>query len=578
MIDTGCDRKPCGRGTPHRRSIGSAGRSERNLSILNLRTIARVLRVHLAELFAEAPRGVGEAYLAMSPADHSPPAGDEGPGPGPHPDPRPHPARAKPARWTGGRVEVRVGQASTSSSPRSMEGIAMETQRPAVNYPARRTGSACVCALLLSVGIAARAGEGRPTGAPAAMGRELFTREWVPDDPRSFGGDGLGPAYNESSCVACHNLGGPGGGGPTHRNVDLLTATPLRGGPRGDAGGLMPEAIHPGFRDARSIVLHRFGTDPGYASWRQGLLEKDDPPVDRPSAEDEIQAIRRRAGASAARQNRLIAPGRAVSDPRDGVILSLSQRNPPALFGVGLMEAIPESAIRAAADLKNPDWPLVHGRVSRLPGGRLGRFGWKAQVPSLRDFVLSACASELGLEVPDHHQARLPAASGAPAKGLDLSAAQCDALVAFVAGLRGPAPDGTVAAPGVEAGRALFAGAGCANCHAPSLGPVEGIYSDLLLHDMGPDLADRGSYYGPVEAEAAGGANGREWRTPPLWGLRDSAPYLHDGRAATLEEAVALHGGEGGLSARRFFELPPRKRLLIQAFLRSLAVPPAGDP
>ena len=118
----------------------------------------------------------------------------------------------------------------------------------------------------------------------------------------------------------------------------------------------------------------------------------------------------------------------------------------------------------------------------------------------------------------------------------------------------------------------MFESAGCATCHQPALGDVDGIYSDLLLHDMGPGLSDSGSYYGITRPDSSSdGVKQQEWRTPPLWGFRDSGPYLHDGRAKNLEEAVALHGGEAAKSAQRFFKLIPDERLRVQAFLRSLA-------
>jgi hypothetical protein len=105
------------------------------------------------------------------------------------------------------------------------------------------------------------------------------------------------------------------------------------------------------------------------------------------------------------------------------------------------------------------------------------------------------------------------------------------------------------------------------------LGEVRGIYSDLLLHDMGQSLSDSGTYYGIDEPDSTGGPSPQEWRTPPLWGFRDSAPYLHDGRAQTLEEAVALHEGQGAGSAHRFFSLPARERFQIEEFLKSLVAP-----
>ena len=123
-------------------------------------------------------------------------------------------------------------------------------------------------------------------------------------------------------------------------------------------------------------------------------------------------------------------------------------------------------------------------------------------------------------------------------------------------------------------GRLLFAEVGCASCHTPSLGEVRGIYSDLLLHDMGQILGDAGVSYGAVEGpDSPGGPSPGEWRTPPLWGFRDSGPYLHDGRAQTLEEAVALHGGQGSQSARQFFSLDPEERASVEIFLKSLVAP-----
>src|SRR5262249_37450624 len=119
-------------------------------------------------------------------------------------------------------------------------------------------------------------------------GAVLFAKEWVPNDPMSHGGDGLGPVYNESSCVACHGLGAPGRPGPGRKNVVLVTAIPNR---RGEAKGL--DQIHPGFHGGRSAVLHRYGTDPEYGTWRRrfyegGRDEQSNPPARE--GEDPIEA------------------------------------------------------------------------------------------------------------------------------------------------------------------------------------------------------------------------------------------------------------------------------------------------
>ena len=139
------------------------------------------------------------------------------------------------------------------------------------------------------------------------------------------------------------------------------------------------------------------------------------------------------------------------------------------------------------------------GRLSRTKAGKIGRFGWKAQKAGLDDFVLTACAVELGLHVPGHDQPPLPHKPDYKAPGLDLTKDECDALIKYVGDLPPPAElkaEHPKHAEFIASGKALFASVGCATCHTPKLGDVEGIYSDLLLHDMGPGLTDAGSSYG----------------------------------------------------------------------------------
>jgi CxxC motif-containing protein (DUF1111 family) len=182
---------------------------------------------------------------------------------------------------------------------------------------------------------------------------------------------------------------------------------------------------------------------------------------------------------------------------------------------------------------------------------------------------------------------------------LDLLSEDCDALTAFVRTLPEPGSRAGVRDAGhVAKGKSRFATIGCTSCHTPTLGRVEDLYSDLLLHDMGDELGDSGSYGirlpspgeisepdGPPPAFPSGldafagpwqrvrPASRREWRTPPLWGVRDSAPYLHDGRAETLEQAIALHGGQGQRMADAYFRLPQAERAELLAFLKSLVAP-----
>ncbi len=311
--------------------------------------------------------------------------------------------------------------------------------------------------------------------------------------------------------------------------------------------------IHPGFRDALGVVLHRYGNDADYRVWREWVLGQ-----------------------------------------HGTIAMRSSQRNPTPLFGVGLIDAIPDAAIEAAARRKHPGSPQVNGRIGRLADGRIGRFGWKAQTATLREFVLSAAAVEMGLEVPGHAQAGDPRIPPLKPPGLDLDRDECDALTAFVGSLPPPKVERAANAretKTLKAGKILFKSIGCTDCHVEKLGGVDGIYSDLLLHAMAPEMADTPSYAAFLSGADAPAANANpnpagaplarrtgvvteeEWRTPPLWGLHDSAPYLHDGRAGTVDEAIRLHGGEATASARRYRQLTARDQAELQAFLLSLVAP-----
>lgn len=478
-------------------------------------------------------------------------------------------------------------------------------------------------------------------GPPVVTGRVLFHREWVPGEPTPKGGDGLGPVYNDTSCVGCHNQGGPGGSGGIGKNVHLVNAvvTPVEGERRHSRGlpGLRPDTsmdelrakiaemrgqelpeprapgvapdrgpllrVHPGFIDSASVVLHRFGPRPAeHEIWRQSLLEPDLVGINRP---DRIGFFR------ASGEARVMAAGVRITpspfpNEHGHFALTTSQRNPTALFGAGLLDSIADRDLEAA-EARRHKFPEIRGRLARLTDGRIGRLGWKGQAASLDDFVRLACAVELGLEVPGQSQGLDPVNPAYRAAGLDLDQAECDALTAFVRSLpkpddRGPAEP--AAAEAVRKGREAFGRVGCTDCHLPSLGLVDGLFSDLMLHDMGDELADAASYGRPtpdpsedepgavkilagsfptgVDAFQGGArirpASRREWRTPPLWGLRDSAPYLHDGRAETIEQAIALHEGEGKATTNRYFGLTNRERLEVQAFLKSLVAPVRDAP
>jgi CxxC motif-containing protein (DUF1111 family) len=498
------------------------------------------------------------------------------------------------------------------------------------------------------------AGQTRGDDAANSEGRELFLREWIPSDPRSGAGDGLGPLFNDTSCVACHSQGGVGGAGPAAKNIQILSV--FRNPPRRSGLlvtpvlGVIPipivvkpstsanqqdeaeqerqhrihqersevSQIHPEFAKARSIVLHRFSTESSspksYRAFRANLTtfasihariniaksnrtELSD--TELPDLTDpEWVDIKNTAG-----EAHLHPP--LQTGPQEKFVTFLTERNPSPLFGSGKIDAIPDEVLASAAEKRFEDWPEVSGRVAKLKDGRIGRFGWKANKARLHEFVLTACAIELGLHVPGERQAVLPVEERQEPPGLDLDQKQCDALTAFVAGLPSPQerkPASKDEADYLAKGRELFSSMGCAACHTPQLGEVEGIDSDLLLHDMGEDLSDSGEYQRiipnateeeelnqpipelvnesskskptkPIDESKLIGATRAEWRTPPLWGLRDSAPYLHDGRADTIEQAIAFHGGEATRSMRAFFKSSAKDRLQVTLFLRSLVAP-----
>ena len=192
--------------------------------------------------------------------------------------------------------------------------------------------------------------------------------------------------------------------------------------------------------------------------------------------------------------------------------------------------------------------------------------------------------NELGLGNPLQAQ---PASLSQPEyrpRGLDLTDQQCDQMTAFIASL--PPPREVLPPSAAEAARAIagkkhFKQIGCVNCHTPDLAEAQGIYSDLLLHEMGEGLGGGGGgFYGaepPVPSEEpdsdGGSTSPSEWRTPPLWGVADSTPYLHDGRAATLAEAIKLHAGQASSSANRFTRLSDVQQEELIAFLNTLRGP-----
>lgn len=250
----------------------------------------------------------------------------------------------------------------------------------------------------------------------------------------------------------------------------------------------------------------------------------------------------------------------------------------PALFGSGLVEAIPEGTILDLEDPEDADGDGISGRAGRSPDGRVGRFGRKGEMPTVTEFIDTALRFELGLTTPGSPREEMPNGRPLPDDVDPMPEPEIDErgvalLTDYVHFLAAPNPEDATGAvrDSIEQGRRIFDEVGCAVCHTPTLEtgehPVAALsrkrvqlYSDMLLHDMGPELAD---VCGPDASPA-------EYMTTRLWGLRHRRFFLHDGRAASLEEAINAHGGESTASRDAWRNLDPERRLLLSRFLRSL--------
>jgi CxxC motif-containing protein (DUF1111 family) len=237
-----------------------------------------------------------------------------------------------------------------------------------------------------------------------------------------------------------------------------------------------------------------------------------------------------------------------------------SRRSAMTLRGTAMIDNILESQLRAAAI--DPAVPApVRGRVNLLPDGRIGRFGWKAQTATLVEFMGEAFRDEIGVTNP-LAPTDLVNGCGAHILKPEMDALPLTALVAFLNTIDPPVP---AAACTASPGAAVFAAVGCANCHKPSYAVPGGgttlvprLYSDLLLHKMGPGLSD---------GFEQGTATGAEFRTAPLWRVSDRTHFLHDGRATSILDAILLHGGQAGDAVAAFNALSSADRQALLAFL-----------
>jgi len=351
----------------------------------------------------------------------------------------------------------------------------------------------------------------------AAIGQRLFKRVWVTGPSSTKANDGLGPLFNARSCLSCHQ-------GldrmPLVLGADGEVASPQHVVRLSDANGA-PDPVYGRQFQTSAVPGHR----------PEGRVMFDGSRVRLSSLGHGPMADTTRAGA----------------------------RDAPMMRGLGLLDDVPDEAILALEDPDDRNGDSVRGRARRLTDGRIGRFGWRASAATLQDQIADAFHLDLGMGTERHprpegdctkaqthcREAALSADALADKEEAEIGPEILAMLANYLASI--DAPNGK---PPVDASD-LFASTGCATCHRPQLptrsGGTARAFTNLLLHDLGADL-DGGA--------TDPGIASTEWRTAPLWGLsrtlRRGAGLMHDGRARTVEEAIALHGGEGA-SARAHF-------------------------
>ncbi len=401
--------------------------------------------------------------------------------------------------------------------------------------------SAIALLLMLCVPLAARAGD----ELDALAGRALFKRNWVPAPASTKSAQGLGPLFNARSCAQCHDGGGPA---RFERNDDGQTnvhgAVVRLGNARGEIDRFYGQQLQtfavPGLDSEATI----------------GFEPKLDIKLHGPS----------------------LSPGTNA-----GVRLA------PSLAGRARFDDISDEAILQEAERQRTTGNGIAGRARRIgpdgSSGAIGKFGWKAAHATLEEQIANAFALDLGLSSPRDSRAygdctalqtaclAAPNGRSAQSDGEEVSAQMLALLALYLRDLtasgRAPQPDpqtGPQTEPQSTQDLALFHKTGCAQCHVPSLAGRDGrpiaTFSDMLLHDLGPGLDD-----GVGEP----GVASQEWRTAPLLDLgarRGTRRYLHDGRARTLPQAIAAHGGEAKDAAHNFAKLETKDQRRIIQFLQ----------
>lgn len=404
------------------------------------------------------------------------------------------------------------------------------------------------------------------------VGNSIFNRTWVTAPSSTTSLDGLGPTFNARSCSACHFKDGRGA--PPQADDEEFLGLLIRlsvpgedehGGPLGDpsyGGQLNPRAIMGVLPEATPHVT--------YAD------------VPGEYADGEAYALR--------------APTYSMTDLAFGALAENVMQSPrvaPAMIGLGLLEAIDAVVIEDLADEEDADDDGISGRVNRVwdpktQSVKLGRFGWKANQAGIEQQNSGAFLGDIGITSSLHPSQDCPAPQVECSDAISGGEPEIDddtlGDVTYYARMLAVPARRDVDDADVRAGEQLFADFGCTGCHLRELhtgelrtGELHGFpelsqqrihpYTDLLLHDMGPELADQRPDFL---------ASGTEWRTPPLWGLglihtvNGHTLLLHDGRARDASEAILWHGGEGETAREAFRTASGAERAQLLRFLESL--------
>jgi CxxC motif-containing protein (DUF1111 family) len=406
-----------------------------------------------------------------------------------------------------------------------------------------------------------------------SVGNSFFRNPWVIAPATTTARDGLGPLFNTNACQNCHIKDGRG-----HPPApDALSAASM----------LVRLSLPAGSEHA--AIIERLGVlaEPTYGGQLQDMANPGTAPEGKVRVNYSLDKVRFADGSEV----ELRQPTLEISQLGYGPLhadTQFSARIAPPMIGLGLLEAIPEAAILANADPDDSDGDGISGRANRvwddaLEQTVLGRFGWKAGQPTLNQQNAHAFAGDMGLTsslvaaddcTPGQSDCRSANNGGEP----EVSDSILASVLFYSRNLGVPARR-DVDAPEVLAGKGLFHQAGCQRCHTPQFTTASDAaepelanqpirpYSDLLLHDMGAGLADN-------RAEFL--ASGREWRTPPLWGIgltdtvNGHTQFLHDGRARNLLEAIAWHGGEAEAAKQQVLTFSAKQRAALLAFLNSL--------